>query len=101
MTVKLPSMLPSFAYESIHDRWKASHVDQTQCQKSDHAAQEPDASCGQTDYFNAEAKGGQIVLTPVRFILADSVRAKLAELGMTDADMTAAADWARTQAPTT
>jgi antitoxin component of MazEF toxin-antitoxin module len=35
---------------------------------------------GPTEYFDVEAKGGQIVLTPVRFVAADAVRAKLAEL---------------------
>ncbi len=54
-----------------------------------------------TDYFDVQAKGGQIVLTPARFIAADAVRAKLAELGITEADTTAAVDWTRTQAPTT
>ena len=55
---------------------------------------------GPTDYFDVQAKGGQIVLTPARFIAADAVRAKLAELGITEADTTAAVDWARAQAPT-
>lgn len=55
----------------------------------------------QADYFDVQAKGGQIVLTPVRFIAADAVRAKLAELGITEADTAAAVDWARAQAPTT
>ena len=56
---------------------------------------------GPTDYFDVQAKGGQIVLTPVRFIAADAVRAKLAELGITEADTAAAVDWARAQAQTT
>lgn len=56
---------------------------------------------GPTEYFDVQAKGGQIVLTPVRFVAADAVRAKLAELGITENDSTAAVDWARTQAPTT
>lgn len=55
---------------------------------------------GLTEYFDVEAKGGQIVLTPERFVAADAVRAKLAELGMTDADMAAAVDWSRVQAST-
>lgn len=50
---------------------------------------------GPTDYFDVEAKGGQIVLTPVRFFAADAVREKLAELGITETDTTAALDWAR------
>lgn len=56
---------------------------------------------GPTDYFDVLAKDGQIVLTPVRFIAVDALRAKLAELGITEADTTAAVDWARAQAPTT
>jgi hypothetical protein len=56
---------------------------------------------GPTDYFDVQAKGGQIVLTPARFIAADAVRAKLVELGITEADTTAAVDWARAPAPTT
>lgn len=56
---------------------------------------------GQADYFDVQAKDGQIVLTPVRFIAADAVRAKLAELGITESDKTAAVDWARTQVPIT
>jgi hypothetical protein len=56
---------------------------------------------GTTDCFDVQAKGGQIVLTPARFIAADAVRAKLAELGITESDKTAAVDWARTQVSTT
>ena len=56
---------------------------------------------GPTDYFVVQAKGGQIVLTPVPFVAADAVRAKLAELGITETDAAAAVDWARAQAPTT
>ena len=56
---------------------------------------------GQTDYFDVQANGGQIVLTPARFIAADAVRAKLAELGITEADTTAAVVWARAPAPNT
>ncbi|PUE31943.1 AbrB/MazE/SpoVT family DNA-binding domain-containing protein [Limnohabitans sp. Jir72] len=56
---------------------------------------------GPTDCFDVETKGGQIVLTPVRFFAADALRAKLAELGITETDTTAAVDWARAQAPTT
>jgi hypothetical protein len=56
---------------------------------------------GQADYFDVQAKDGQIVLTPVRFIAADAVRAKLAELCITKTDTAAAVDWARAQAPIT
>ena len=38
---------------------------------------------------------GQIVLTPVRIQRGDAVRAKLAELGLTEGDTAAAVAWAR------
>ena len=40
------------------------------------------AMVGATDYFDVEARNGQIVLTPVRIQRGDSVRAKLAELNL-------------------
>ena len=50
---------------------------------------------GATEYFDVEARAGQIILTPVRIQRGDAVRAKLAELELTDADMAAAVAWAR------
>ena len=50
---------------------------------------------GATDYFDVEVRDGQIVLTPVRIQRGDSVRAKLAALGLTDADISDAVTWAR------
>lgn len=50
---------------------------------------------GPADYFDVEARDGQIVLTPVRIQRADAVRAKLAELELGEADIAAAVDWAR------
>ena len=50
---------------------------------------------GATEYFDVEARAGQIILTPVRIQRGDAVRAKLAELDLTDADMTDAVAWAR------
>ena len=38
---------------------------------------------------------GQIVLTPVRLNRADAVRAKLADIGISEADVEAAVEWAR------
>ena len=38
------------------------------------------AAVGVTEYFEVEARNGQIVLTPVRIQRGDAVRAKLAEL---------------------
>jgi len=41
------------------------------------------------------AEDGQIVLTPVRIQRADAVRAKLAELEISEQDVEAAVTWAR------
>jgi hypothetical protein len=53
------------------------------------------AAVGATEYFDVEVHQGQIVLTPVRIQRGDAVRAKLAELGLTDADVADAVTWAR------
>ena len=50
---------------------------------------------GATEYFDVEARSGQIILTPVRIHRGDAVRAKLAELNLTDNDMATAVSWAR------
>ncbi|MEO8738365.1 MAG: AbrB/MazE/SpoVT family DNA-binding domain-containing protein [Casimicrobiaceae bacterium] len=50
---------------------------------------------GSVDYFDVEAKDGQIVLTPVRIQRADAVRAKLAELELTEEDVADAVTWTR------
>jgi hypothetical protein len=50
---------------------------------------------GATEYFDVEARAGQIILTPVRIQRSDAVRAKLAELNLTDADIADAVAWAR------
>lgn len=50
---------------------------------------------GRTTYFEVSAEHGRIVLVPVRVSRADAVRQKLQELGITDADVEAAVDWAR------
>ena len=39
------------------------------------------AEVGSSEYFEVEARNGQIVLTPVRLQRGDAVRAKLAEWG--------------------
>jgi hypothetical protein len=51
---------------------------------------------GATEYFDVEARAGQIILTPVPIQRSDAVRAKLAELNLTDADIADAVAWART-----
>ena len=50
---------------------------------------------GPAEYFDVQARDGQIVLTPVRIQRADAVRAKLAELDLTEADIGDAVTWAR------
>ena len=50
---------------------------------------------GPTEYFDVQAKSGQIILTPVRIQRADAVRAKLAELDLQEQDIAAAVAWAR------
>lgn len=48
-----------------------------------------------TDYFDVTTENGRIVLTPVRLNRADGVRAKLAELGLSESDVSDAVAWAR------
>ena len=53
------------------------------------------ASVEGTEYFDVTEENGRIVLTPVRVNRAGAVRAKLAELGLTEADIADAVAWAR------
>ena len=48
-----------------------------------------------TEYFDVASKNGRIVLTPVRLNRADAVRARLADMGLSDADVADAVAWAR------
>jgi len=50
---------------------------------------------GPAEYFEVEARDGQIILTPVRIQRADAVRAKLAELDLQEQDVADAVAWAR------
>lgn len=56
------------------------------------------SAVGAAEYFDVEVRQGQIVLTPVRIQRGDAVRAKLAELGLGDADVVQAVRWARSSA---
>ena len=47
------------------------------------------------EYFDVEVRAGLIILTPVRIQRGDAVRAKLAELALTEADLAQAVEWAR------
>ena len=53
---------------------------------------------GATEYFDVEARDGQLILTPVRIQRGDAVRAKLAELDLSPDDTAAAVAWARASA---
>ena len=46
-------------------------------------------------YFDVEIDNGRIILTPARVGSSEAVRRKLAELGITDADVADAVSWAR------
>ncbi len=48
-----------------------------------------------SEYFDVTKENGRIVLTPVRVNRANAVRAKLAELGMSETDVADAVAWAR------
>jgi hypothetical protein len=47
------------------------------------------------EYFEVTEENGRIVLTPVRLNRADAVRAKLADLGLSEDDVADAVAWAR------
>ena len=47
------------------------------------------------EYFDVVVENGRIVLTPVRVNRADAVRAKLAELGLSEKDVADVVSWAR------
>lgn len=46
-------------------------------------------------YFEVQAEGGRIILTPVRISRVDAVREKLVQLGITESDVEDAVRWAR------
>lgn len=50
---------------------------------------------GEAEYFDVQTRDGQIILTPVRIQRADAVRAKLAELELSEQDIADAVSWAR------
>lgn len=55
-------------------------------------------TAGPVEYFDVQAANGQIILTPVRIQRGDAVRAKLAELAISDADVADAVAWSRRKA---
>ncbi|AJD49435.1 hypothetical protein S7S_15115 [Isoalcanivorax pacificus W11-5] len=52
-------------------------------------------AAGNPEYFEIEVRAGQLLLTPVRLQRADAVRARLAELSLTEDDLADAVAWAR------
>ncbi len=50
---------------------------------------------GGIEYFDVTKENGRIILTPVHVSPADAVREKLANLGITEADVADAITWAR------
>ncbi len=54
-------------------------------------------SVSKAEYFDVQVRTGQIILTPVRVQRGDAVRAKLAELGIGEGDITDAVAWVRDQ----
>ena len=53
------------------------------------------AAVDSPEYYEVEARNGQIVLMPVRIQRGDAVRAKLAELDLGEQDIADAVQWAR------
>ena len=53
------------------------------------------AAVDAAEYFDVSAENGRIVLTPVRVNRAGAVRAKFAELGLSESDVADAVAWAR------
>jgi hypothetical protein len=50
------------------------------------------------DYFDVSTDGESIVLRPLQESRADEVRARLARMGINEADVTSAVSWARRRA---
>ena len=50
---------------------------------------------GRAEYLEVTKENGRIVLTPVQVVRADAVRAKLADLGLSETDIADAVAWAR------
>jgi hypothetical protein len=53
------------------------------------------SACREAEYFEVTEENGRIVLTPVRLNRAAAVRAKLADLGISEDDVADAVSWAR------
>jgi len=49
----------------------------------------------EVEYFDIQEENGRIILIPLRPNRSDEVRSKLAQLGITENDVSEAIDWAR------
>jgi hypothetical protein len=56
------------------------------------------SAIGPVEYFDVQARDGQIILTPIRIQRSDALRAQLAELDIRESGIAAAATWTRTTA---
>ncbi len=68
---------------------------------SDNQLTLPEAVIGRlegTEYLEVAMEADRIVLTPVKVVRAAAVRAKLAEMGITEDDVADAVEWARSSA---
>jgi len=54
-------------------------------------------AAGPADYYDVELEGGRLVLTPIHLHRAEAVRERLEQLGVTEADVAEALDWARSR----
>ena len=55
------------------------------------------SSCQGAEYFDVTEDNGRIVLVPVRLNRSNAVRAKLADLGLSEDDVADAVSWARSE----
>lgn len=65
---------------------------------SDNQLTLPEAVTGQfegTEYFEVTVEVDRLILTPVQVVRAHAIRAKLAEMGITEEDVAEAVKWAR------
>ena len=68
---------------------------------SDNQLTLPEAVTGRlqgTEYLEVALEADRIVLTPVQVVRAAAIRAKLAEMGITEKDVADAVEWARSSA---
>lgn len=98
----LRTLLPLGAYRKVRNPYLTNWADMLAKITSKNQLTLPKSitqAVGPVEYFDVEARDGQIILTPVRIQRGDAVRAKLAELDLTEADIAQAVAWARGAGP--